>query len=114
MTEGLKTIIYPVRDLARAKALYGPLLGVEPSMDAPYYVGYRVADQDVGLDPNGHSQGMTGPLAYWHVTDIRATLKGLLDAGATAKQEVRDVGGGKLIASVTDPDGNDIGLSQLA
>ena len=34
-------------------------------MDEPYYVGYKVAGQDVGLDHNGHSQGMTGPLGYW-------------------------------------------------
>jgi predicted enzyme related to lactoylglutathione lyase len=42
----------------------------------------------------------------------RAHLKTLLDAGAVAVQDVKDVGGGKLIASVTDADGNDIGLMQ--
>lgn len=30
MTEGIKTIIYPVKHLARARALYRELLGVEP------------------------------------------------------------------------------------
>jgi predicted enzyme related to lactoylglutathione lyase len=114
MTEGVKTIIYPVTDLAKAKALYGTLAGVEPAMDEAYYVGFDVASQDIGLDPNGHRQGMTGPVAYWHVDDIETTLKALLDAGAQAKQEVRDVGGGKLIASVTDADGNVIGLIQPA
>jgi len=114
MTDGVKTIIYPVKDLDRAKALYGSLLGVPPVMDEPYYVGYRVGDQDIGLDPNGHSQGMTGPLAYWHVADIASTLEALLAAGAQPMQAVRDVGGGKLIASVTDPDGNPIGLIQPA
>ena len=114
MTEGLKTIIYPVRDLAKAKALYGALLGVEPAMDAPYYVGYRVADQDIGLDPNGHAQGMTGPLAYWNVADIRATIASLVASGAALAQDVRDVGGGKLIATLTDGDGNQIGLIQPA
>ena len=44
MNQGLKTIIYPVKDIARAKALYNKLLGVEPIMDQPYYVGYRLAD----------------------------------------------------------------------
>ena len=37
-------------------------------------------------------------------------MKALLDTGAEAHQEVRDVGGGKLIASVKDADGNVIGL----
>ena len=67
MTAGLKTIIYPVKDLALAKPLFAALLGVEPYADESYYVGFRDAGQDVGLDPNGHARGMTGPVPYWHV-----------------------------------------------
>jgi predicted enzyme related to lactoylglutathione lyase len=114
VTEGVKTIIYPVEDLARAKALFRELLGVEPYMDEAYYVGFNVAGQDIGLDPHGHGKGMTGPVGYWHVDDIRRSVQALLDAGAEAQQEVRDVGGGKLIASVKDADGNVIGLIQPA
>ena len=112
MTSGIRTVIYPVKDLARAKALYGQLLGVEPYADEAYYVGFRVGDQEIGLDPNGHSQGMTGPVGYWHVDDIEASLQLLLGAGAEEQQAIRDVGGGKLIASVKDVDGNVIGLVQ--
>ena len=111
MTHGMQTVIYPVKDLDRAKALYGALFGM-PVMDEPYYVGYRVAGQDVGLDPNGHSQGMTGPIGYWHVDDIEASVKALVDSGAEMLRPVTDVGGGKLIASVTDADGNVVGLIQ--
>ena len=71
MNNGISTIIYPVKDIAQAKALYTTLLGVEPIMDQPYYVGYKVGDQDIGLDPHGHSKGMTGPVGYWHVEDIK-------------------------------------------
>jgi predicted enzyme related to lactoylglutathione lyase len=113
MTQAVKTIIYPVKDLAKAKALYGELLGVKPDMDEPYYVGFNVDGQDIGLDPNGHVQGMTGPVAYWQVDDIKASLDGLLRAGAEAQQAVKDVGGGKLVASVKDTDGNVIGLIQM-
>ena len=112
MTEGIRTFIYPVKNLARAKALYSGLLGVEPSMDEPYYVGYEVAGQDIGLDPHGHSKGMTGPVGYWDVNDIKGSLQALLDAGAETLQEVKDVGGGKLVAIVKDADGNAIGLVQ--
>jgi predicted enzyme related to lactoylglutathione lyase len=112
MTSGMKTVMYPVKDIAAARKLYGQLLGVEPYMDEAYYVGFNVDGQDVGLDPNGHGKGMTGPLAYWHVDDIEQTLQTLLDAGATACQPVTDVGGGKLIATVVDPDGNTVGLLQ--
>jgi predicted enzyme related to lactoylglutathione lyase len=112
MTSGIRTVIYPVKDLTQAKTLYGKLLGVAPYMDEPYYVGFRLGDQEIGLDPHGHSQGMTGPVGYWHVDDIQEILKLLLDAGAETQRVVRDVGGGKLIASVKDADGNSIGLIQ--
>jgi len=112
MSRGIRTLIYPVKDLARAKTLYSKLLGVGPVMDEAYYVGFRVGDQEIGLDPHGHDQGMTGPVGYCHVDDIRKNLQLLLDAGAQVQHEVRDVGGGKLIASVRDPDGNVTGLVQ--
>ena len=112
MTSGMRTIIYPVKDLAQAKTLYGKLLGVVPYADEAYYVGFRVGDQELGLDPNGHSQGMTGPIGYWEVDDIKESLELLLDAGAEVQQEIKDVGGGKLIASVKDADANITGLAQ--
>ncbi len=112
MTDGIKTFIYPVKDIAQAKKLYGKLLGVKPYTDEAYYVGFRVGDQEIGLDPHGHSQGMTEPIGYWHVNDIKKSLQLLLDAGAQAQQQVTDVGGGKLIASVKDADNNIIGLIQ--
>ena len=114
MIEGIKTIIHPVRDLARAKTFYRQLLGVEPYADEAYYVGFNVNGQEVGLDPHGHAKGMTGPIIYWHVADIKQALNALLDAGAQQQQEVTDVGGGNLIASVKDADGNVTGLFQSA
>src|SRR5262245_43904042 len=110
MSQGVQTIIYPVSDIAQAKALYRALLGVEPYADAPYYVGFKVGGQDIGLDPNGHKDGVT---AYHHVDDIRQTLQALVDAGAQLQQDVKDVGGGTLIATVKDADGNIIGLRQM-
>ncbi len=112
MNSGVKTIIYPVKDLAATKPIFSELLGVEPVMDQPYYVQFQLAGQAIGLDPNGHTQGMTQPTIYWHVDDLNGTLAGLLAAGATEKQAVKDVGGGKLVASVADQDGNVIGLIQ--
>jgi predicted enzyme related to lactoylglutathione lyase len=114
MTAGMKTIIYPVKDLDRAKALFSALLEVEPYADEPYYVGYKAAGQDIGLDPNGHSRGMTGPVSYWHVDDLRGRLAALLAAGADLLQDARDVGNGRLIASVKDAHGNLVGLLQDA
>jgi predicted enzyme related to lactoylglutathione lyase len=110
MTAGLRTVIYPVTDLAAATQLYRTLLGRAPTSDQPYYVGFDVDGQEVGLDPNG-DRG-TGPIGYWHVADVRRTVEQLVADGARAGQPVRDVGGGKLIATVTDADGNVLGLLQ--
>ena len=111
-TEGVKTILHPVTDLAAAKAVYTALLGIEPQADAPYYVGYDVAGQQIGLVPGGGPQAMTSPVAYWHVADIAAKLAEVTAAGAAVKDEPRDVGGGRLVATFTDPDGNVLGLIQ--
>ena len=108
----IKTVLYPVKDLTAAKAVFGALLGTDPVADEPYYVGYRVGDQEVGLDPNGHAQGMTGPVSYWDVDDLEKTVAGLVEAGGTLSAPARDVGGGMLIATVTDADGNPIGIRQ--
>jgi len=111
-TEGIKTVLHPVSDLAKAKPVYAALLGVEPSADADYYVGFDAAGQHIGLVPGGGPQAMTSPVAYWHVPDIEAKLAEVTAAGATVKDPVRDVGGGRLVAAVTDPDGNVLGLLQ--
>jgi len=110
--EGIKTVLHPVSDVAAAKPVYTALLGIEPQNDAPFYVGYDVAGQHIGLVPNGGPQQMTSPVAYWHVADIEAKLAEVTAAGATVRDPVRDVGGGRLVASVTDPDGNVLGLLQ--
>jgi predicted enzyme related to lactoylglutathione lyase len=73
---------------------------------------FREGDLEIGLDPHGHSRGMTGPIGYWEVDDIRASLQQLLDVGAQADQDVKDVGGSRLIALVKDADGNTLGLMQ--
>jgi predicted enzyme related to lactoylglutathione lyase len=111
-TQGVRTVLHPVSDLAKAKAVYAALLGEAPTSDSSYYVGFDVAGQQIGLVPGGGPQGMTSPVAYWHVPDIGAKLAEVTAAGATLKEPVRDVGGGRLVATVTDPDGNVLGLLQ--
>jgi predicted enzyme related to lactoylglutathione lyase len=111
-TQGIKTVLHPVSDLAAAKAVYTALLGVAPQADSAYYVGFDVEGQHIGLVPNGGPQAMTSPVAYWHVDDIEAKLAEVSAAGATVKEPARDVGGGRLVATFTDLDGNVLGLVQ--
>jgi predicted enzyme related to lactoylglutathione lyase len=111
-TEGIKTVLHPVSDLPRAKAVYSALLGMEPQTDSDFYVGYDAAGQHIGLVPGGGPQGMTSPVAFWHVSDIEAKLTEVTAAGATVKEAAHDVGGGRLVATFTDTDGNLLGLVQ--
>jgi predicted enzyme related to lactoylglutathione lyase len=111
-TQGIKTVLHPVSDLAAAKAVYAALLGVPPQVDGPHYVGFEAGGQHVGLVPGGGQQGMTSPVAYWHVPDIEVKLAEVTAAGARVTEPVRDVGGGRLVATVADPDGNVLGLLQ--
>ena len=111
-TQGIRTVLHPVSDLAAAKPVYTALIGAPPQHDAEYYVGYDVDGQHIGLVPGGGPQGMTSPVAYWHVPDIEAKLAEVTAAGATVNEPARDVGGGRLVATITDPDGNVLGLLQ--
>jgi predicted enzyme related to lactoylglutathione lyase len=108
MAQNIKLIVYPVKDIEKAKAFYGTFLDVEPYVEGPYYVGYRVGDQEVGLDPNSK----IGPIAYTDVKDIKSSLQTMVTVGAEVVQDVKEVGGGLLIAQVKDIDGNVVGLRQ--
>jgi predicted enzyme related to lactoylglutathione lyase len=108
---GLRTAIYPVDDLAKAKAWYTKALGQEPYFDQPFYVGFNVGGHELGLDPDtsGLHRG-DNAVAYWGVADCRKTYAALLKAGAKARSEPNDVGDGIVVATVTDPFGNTLGL----
>ena len=81
--------------------------------DSPYYVGFEAAGQQIGLVPGGGAGGgADGPVAYWHVADIEAKLAEVTAAGAAVKEAPRNVGGGRLVATFTDLDGNVLGLVQ--
>ena len=109
---GYKIVLHPVTDVAKAKQVYAALLGTQPQADDSYYVGFDVDGQHVGLVPGGGPQGMTSPVAYWEVSDIEAKLAEVVEAGAVVKEAAHEVGGGRMVATVTDPDGNVLGLVQ--
>jgi predicted enzyme related to lactoylglutathione lyase len=106
------TVLYPVKDLDKARTLFATLFGADPHADSPYYVGFSVNGAEIGLVPSGHDQGMTGPVPFFDVDDIAATISALQAAGAELVQEPTDVSAGLLVAKVRDADGNDIGLRQ--
>ncbi|MDT9000540.1 VOC family protein [Paucibacter sp. APW11] len=109
MLLGLRSAIYPVRDLEAAKHWYAAVLGVQPYFDQPFYVGFAVGGFELGLLPDGEP-GSSGVQAMWGVADIAASYAQLLAHGATVLAAPEDVGEGIKVASVQDPFGNRLGL----
>ncbi|HKI02790.1 MAG TPA: VOC family protein [Thermoanaerobaculia bacterium] len=109
---GLRTAIYYVNDLEKAKAWYSAVLETAPYFDEPFYVGFSVGGFELGLHPSGEGSqpGAGGVETYWGVTDADAALARLLGLGAREHKGVQDVGGGIRVASVLDPFGNVLGI----
>jgi predicted enzyme related to lactoylglutathione lyase len=106
MANNIPLIVYPVKDLQKSKAFFNTFLETEPYAESEYYVGYRVGDLEVGLDPNG-----SAVISYIDTSDINASLETLKQAGALVAMEPKDVGGGLMVAQV-EIDGNVLGLRQ--
>jgi predicted enzyme related to lactoylglutathione lyase len=106
MSPTIRSLVVPVSDLDKAKAVYGALYGT-PHTDQPYYVGYNVDGFEVSLAP-GETTG--GPVAYADVDDLDAARETLLAAGATERVAPRQVAPGARICVLDDADGNPIGL----
>lgn len=107
---GLRTAIYAVDDIARAKEWYSKAFGVEPYFDEPFYVGFNIGGFELGLDPNAGSMGAGGSTAYWGVPNAEEAFAKFVAAGATVSSPVAEVGGGIKVAVLLDPFGNRIGL----
>jgi predicted enzyme related to lactoylglutathione lyase len=113
MLKGIETVVYFVEDVAKARDWYAKAFGVKPNYDTPYYVGFTIAGDELGLHPLGEGEehpGVGGQTAYWSVDDVAAVQKHLVELGARATEEVREVGGGIKLTTITDPFGNAFGL----
>lgn len=109
MILGLRSVIYPVGELAEAKQWYSKVLEREPYFDEPFYVGFNVGGFELGLIPDGEP-GSNGSQPLWGVDNADASLARLIDLGARLLEPVNDVGGGIKVASVVDPFGNRFGI----
>jgi predicted enzyme related to lactoylglutathione lyase len=103
-------IIYPAPDVAAAKRFFRELIGADPYVDSPQYVGYKSGDTEIGLVPSADPD--TGALPYWTVSDIASTVQALQAAGGTVVQAITDVGYGLLVATVKGPNGAMVGVRQ--
>ncbi len=113
MFQGLRTVIYMVDDMDRAKSWYSNVLGAAPYFDEPFYVGYNVGGYELGLHPREVAVGAETAktvVTYWGVADIEAAFARLVELGATPHAAMMDVGDGIKVADVIDPFGNIVGI----
>jgi len=109
---GLRTVIYAVPDVARARDWYAALVGRVPYFDQPFYVGFNVGGFELGLVPveTGTPTGAGGVTTYWGVERLDGAWSRLLALGATGVEAPQDVGDGIRVAVALDPFGNRLGL----
>jgi predicted enzyme related to lactoylglutathione lyase len=115
MFKKLRTVVYHVTDIQKAKAWYANITGVQPYFDEPFYVGFDINGSELGLDPDmtGVEQG-NHSFVYWSVDNIEGCVEKLVAAGATLSIAVNEVGGGIKVAVVNDLWGNAVGLIEGA
>lgn len=109
---GLRTTIYKVSDLDKAKKWYSEAFDKTPYFDEPFYVGFNIAGYELGLLPeeNPEDKKHGGVLSYWGVEDIHVTYQKLLQLGAVEHEKPTNVGGELMVASVKCPWNNIIGI----
>jgi predicted enzyme related to lactoylglutathione lyase len=105
MIKGLRTVVYPVADMAAAKDWYAKVFETAPYFDQPFYVGFNVGGFELGLIPDGQS-GTAGSMPYWGVDDIAAEVERITALGATIHSAIQDVGEGIKTVELADPFGN--------
>jgi predicted enzyme related to lactoylglutathione lyase len=111
MFSGLRTVIYNVSDIDKAKKWYAGVLGIQPYFDQPYYVGFNVGGFELGLDPHIEEVSYgNNVVAYWFVEDIQTAYALMLKQGALKNSDIQDVGDGIRLGTVKDPFGNILGL----
>jgi predicted enzyme related to lactoylglutathione lyase len=106
MANNVKLLVFPVKDIEKAVTFYNEFLDTEPYAKSSYYVGYRIGDMEIGLDPNSNG----GPIGYVDVDDIDVSLGDMVKAGGEVVQDVHDVTGGLLVAQIKDANNNIVGL----
>lgn len=108
---GLRTTIYRVKELNKAKEWYEKAFGTAPYFDEPFYVGFNIRGYELGLLPEeGHTSKAENVMSYWGVEDIHDTYNRLIQLGAIEHETPTNYGGELMVASVKDPWNNAIGF----
>jgi predicted enzyme related to lactoylglutathione lyase len=111
MIKGVRTVIYYVKDLEKAKAWYTEIFNKPPYFDEPFYVGFNIEGFELGLQPDSKGENFDNNIvAYWGVKDAHTVYNDMLAKGCIPNEPIMDVGGGIFLGTVIDPAGNIFGI----
>lgn len=80
---------------------------------APGHVGFALPSLYLGFDEGGERSAPSGTVSLWfRVDDVDEAFRAAVEAGAGTIYAPVDKPWGDRLASITDPDGNRVGLSQ--
>ena len=105
---GLRTLIYPARNLDESKKWWKNFLGIDPYFDEPFYVGFNVGGYEIGLNPGALMEH--GPITYIGVDSMTDAIKNAEIHGASVESPSEDVGEGIQVATLISPLGERFGL----
>jgi lactoylglutathione lyase len=104
--------IFHTPDLERAAAFYSERLGFEETYRIPGFVVVTLGPFSLGLAESSDATP-AGRVALWLYTDdVDAQIEALREAGVEVVREPEDQEWGERMASVADPDGNEVCLGQ--
>lgn len=108
---GLRTTIYKVKDISKAKEWYALAFETKPYFDEAFYVGFNIGGYELGLQPEEKPLSKSDAVvSYWGTNDVEANFQRLLNLGAIAHEKPQNVGGEIVVATLKDPWDNVIGL----
>jgi predicted enzyme related to lactoylglutathione lyase len=110
MLKSIKSIVYPSSNLKEDVVFWTKLLGKEPYFNEHYYVGFKLAGYELGLDPNAIAEGVTQPITYWSVDDIEAEVTRLSALGMKLHEPIQELSSDVKIAKLKDANGYFLGI----
>jgi lactoylglutathione lyase len=109
---GLRTTIYKVSDINKAKEWYAKVFEIKPYFNQAFYVGFNIGGYELGLQPESEEvlNKTANVVTYWGVSDIDKLYTHFINNGAFSNEKPTNVGGDIMTATVVDPWGNTIGI----
>ena len=113
----------PTTDVDRARVFFGDVLGLPILEESPFAYVFDANGTRLRVTPVETAVIAPYTVLGWEVSDVRATLRMLVDRGVSFERfdgmpqdelGIWTTPGGDLIAWFKDPDGNLLSLAQLA